>query len=115
MRCNERGGALVRRHEVINGRGSGTLQRRFGLVGRCSPGTPVIHPVQPSAPGCITTSAGATKLRTTQRNQIHHRCTGSRRSMKSLVIAAIRRRGTLPEPEGRTLRRRQNVFTQTAE
>jgi len=35
--------------------------------------------------------------------------------MKSLVIAAIRRRGTLPEPEGRTLRRRQNVFTQTAE
>ena len=51
----------------------------------------------------------------TQRHQPHHRYIRSRRSVKSQVTAAARRPGRLRAPQGRTLRRRQRVFTQSAE
>ena len=50
-----------------------------------------------------------------QRNQLHHRCIRSRRTMKSQVTAAARRPGERRAPQGRTLRPRQRVFTRTAE
>ncbi len=50
-----------------------------------------------------------------QRHQPHHRCIRSRRPVKSLVTAAARRPGTPSALQGRTLRRRQRVFTQPAE
>ena len=75
----------------------------------------MMRPVQPAAPGCIAVPAGATMMRATQRNQLHHRCIRSRRTVKSQVTAAARRPGRPRAPQGRTLRRRQRVFTRTAE
>jgi hypothetical protein len=48
----------------------------------------MMRPVQPAAPGCIAVPAGATMMRATQRNQLHHRCIRSRRTVKSQVTAA---------------------------
>jgi hypothetical protein len=48
----------------------------------------MMRPVQPAAPGCIAVPAGATMMRATQRNQLHHHCIRSRRTVKSQVTAA---------------------------
>jgi hypothetical protein len=45
-------------------------------------------PMQPAAPGCIAVPAGATMMRATQRDQLHHRCIRSRRTVKSQVTVA---------------------------
>jgi hypothetical protein len=84
-------------------------------AGRRSPGQAMMHPVQLAAPGCIALSARATMMRATQRNQPHHRCIRSRRPVKSQVTAAVRWPGGPRASQGRTLRRRQRVSTQTAE
>jgi hypothetical protein len=75
----------------------------------------MMQPMQLAVPGCITMPARATMMRATQRNQLHHRCIGSRRTVKAQVTATARRPGRPRAPQGRTLRRRQRVFTQTAE
>jgi hypothetical protein len=62
-------------------------------AGRCSLGQAMLHLTQPVAPGCIAMSASATMMRATQRNQLHHRCIRSKRSVKSQVSAAARRPG----------------------
>jgi hypothetical protein len=50
-----------------------------------------------------------------QRNQPHHRCIRSRPTMKSQVIVAARRSRQIGAPQRHTLRRRQRVFTRSAE
>ena len=60
-------------------------------------------------------TADATMMHTTHRHQTHHRCVRCRRLMKSQVTAAVRRPGMLSTPRGRTLRRRQHVFTRPVE
>ena len=82
---------------------------------RRSPGQAMMHPMQSAAPGCIAIPAGAMMMHAAQRNQLHHRCIRSRRTVKSQVAAAMRRPGRRRAPQHRTLRRRQRVFTQTAE
>ena len=78
-------------------------------------GQVMVHVMQPAGPGCIAMPAGAMMMQAAQRNQLHHRCIRSRRSVKAQVTAAARRSGTPSVPQGRTLRRRQRVFTQTGE
>jgi len=48
----------------------------------------MMRPMQPAAPGCIAVPAAATMMRATQRDQLHHRCIRSRRTVKSQVTAA---------------------------
>ena len=48
----------------------------------------MMRPMQRAAPGCIAVPAGATMMRATQRNQLHHRCIRSRRTVTSQVTAA---------------------------
>ena len=84
-------------------------------AGHRLPGPAMMHPVQPAAPGCIVMPAGAMMMQATQRNQPHHRCIGSMQAVKSQVTAAARRPGRPTAPQGHTLRRRQRVFTRTAE
>ena len=48
----------------------------------------MMRPMHPAAPGCIAVPAGATMMRATQRNQLHHRCISSRRTVTSQVTAA---------------------------
>ena len=54
-------------------------------------------------------------MRATQRNQLHHRCIRSRRTVKSQVTAAALSARQAEGTQGRTLRRRQRMFTRTAE
>ena len=84
-------------------------------AGQRSPGLPVMRPVQPAAPGCIAVPARATMMHAAQRHQPHHRCIRSRRTMKSQVAVAAQRSGRPRAPQRRTLRRRQRVFTRSAE
>jgi hypothetical protein len=69
----------------------------------------------PDASGCIGMPAGAMMMRAAQRNQLHHRCIRSRRAVKSQVTEAAPSGPGAGVPQGRTLRRRQRMFTRTAE
>jgi hypothetical protein len=77
-------------------------------AGRRSLGLAMMHPMQLAALGCIAMPAGAMMMQAAQRNQLHHRCIRSSRTVKSKVTAAARWPG---RPEGTA---RPHAATQAA-
>jgi len=79
MRCNESGWLPGQAREVADGAEARRVPRSCGAGRATLTGPPVMHPVQPAAPGCIAAPAGATMMHAAQRHRPHHRCIGSRR------------------------------------
>jgi hypothetical protein len=73
--------AMMRKSGACLAAGVPAVRRSLSLA--------MMRPMQPAAPGCIAVSAGSTMMRATQRNQLHHRCIRSRRTVKSQVTAAV--------------------------
>ena len=69
-------------------RRSGASLAAAAPAGHRSLGQVMMHPMHPAAPECIAMPAGAMMMRAMQRNQLHHRCIRSRRTVKSQVTAA---------------------------
>jgi hypothetical protein len=83
-------------------------------AGRRSLDQVMMHPMHPAAPECIAMPASAMMMRAMQRNQPHHRCIRFRRTVKSQVTAAAPSARQPEGTQGRTLRRRQRMFTRPA-
>jgi hypothetical protein len=101
---------------------SGTRRRRGSRpparlwTGSHAPrGLPVMRATQPGGLRRIVVPSAATMMRPAPRRQMHRRCTGCERSTKPQVTAAARQHGRPGARQGRMLRRRQRMFTRTAE